>query len=136
METLVLHLAINGAIVLLISMVAGLFLYLAIRGDQEQRAWHLLHAGGSGRGVMLIAMAAIIQYLALPPWLLALCVWLIIVFVWTSMAAMAIYAISGQRGVHWTGAIPNRLVYLFYGIGTIAIFPGMALLIYGLAAAF
>lgn len=135
MQTLAIHLALNGALVLVISMIAGLFLYLAIRGEQEQRAWHLLHAGGSGRGVMLLALAAVIPYAELPLWLLSIAAWLIIAFVWTSMAAMAIYAVSGQRGLQLRGAIPNRLVYIFYAIATVAIFPGMALLIYGLIEA-
>ena len=131
MQTLAIHLALNGALVLVISMIAGLFLYLAIRGEREQRAWHLLHAGGSGRGVMLLALAAVIPYAEIPLSLLSVAVWLVIVFVWTSMAAMAIYAISGQRGLRLRGAIPNKLVYLCYAIATVAIFPGMALLIYG-----
>ena len=135
MQTLAIHLALNGVLVLVISMIAGLFLYLAIRGEREQRAWHLLHAGGSGRGVMLLALAAAIPYAELPPWLLSIAVWLIIVFVWTSMAAMAIYAVSGQRGLHLRGATPNKLVYLFYAVATVAVFPGMALLAYGFFAA-
>ena len=131
MQNLVISLALNGALVLLVSMIAGLFLYLAIRGQREQRAWHLLHAGGSGRGVMLLAMAAIIEYAVIPLWLLQVAVWLMIAFVWASMAAMAIYAVSGERGLQCVGSLPNRLVYIFYAIATVAVFPGMGLLIYG-----
>ncbi len=135
MQTLAIHLALNGALVLVISMIAGLFLYLAIRGEREQRAWHLLHAGGSGRGVMLLALAALIEYPALPPWLLSAIAWLIIFFVWTSMLAMSIRAIWGERGLRFEGGFANRLVWASYGLGTIAIFPAFGILIYGLAAA-
>jgi len=134
-DKLVIYLALNGALVLTVSLVAGLFLYLAIRDDKEQAAWHLLHAGGTARGVMLLALAAIIEYPALSLWLLTSMVWLVIFFVWTSMFAMAIRAVSGERGLRLTGSVANKMVYILYALGTIAIFPACALLIYGLVKA-
>ena len=135
MERLAINLALNGALVLTVSLVAGLFLYLAIRNDREQAAWHLLHAGGTGRGVMLLALAAIIEYPVLPAWQLPTMSWLFIVFAWTSMAAMTIRAVTGERGLKYQGSLVNRLVYIFYAVATVAIFPAVALLIYGLLKA-
>ena len=135
MDRLALHLALNGALVLTVSLFAGLFLYLAIRSDREQAAWHLLHAGGTGRGVMLLALAAIINYPVLPMWQLSTTAWLFIIFSWTSMAAMTIRAVTGERGLKCQGSIANRLVYIFYAVATLAIFPAIALLIYGLLKA-
>ncbi len=135
MQQLAIFLALNGAMVLFISMVAGMCLYLAILGERDQAAWHLLHAGGSGRGVMLLALAALVDYPALPPWLLSLTAGLIVFFVWTSMLAMGIRAVLGDRGLRFEGGFANRLVWVSYGLGTIAIFPAFAILIYGLAAA-
>ena len=135
MEKLVVYLALNGVLVLTVSIIAGLFLYLAIRDDREQAAWHLLHAGGTARGVMLIALAAIIEYPVLSYAALATMAWLFIVFTWTSMSAMGIRAVSGERGLRLTGTIANKSVYILYGLGTIAIFPACALLIYGLVKA-
>ncbi len=135
MNQLAIFLALNGAMVLFVSMVAGMFLYLAILHQREQAAWHLLHAGGSGRGVMLLALAALVDYPALPPWLMSATAVLIVFFVWTSMLAMGIRAVLGDRGLRFEGSFATRLVWLSYGLGTIAIFPAFALLIYGLAAA-
>ena len=135
MDRLALHLSLNGALVLTVSLFAGLFLYLAIRNDKEQAAWHLLHAGGTGRGVMLLALAAIIEYPVLPMWQLSTTAWLFIIFSWTSMASMAIRAVTGERGLRCQGSIVNRLVYIFYAVATVAIFPAIALLIYGLLKA-
>ena len=132
MDRLAIHLALNGALVLAVSLVAGLFLYLAIRNEKQQAAWHLLHAGGTGRGVMLLALAAIIEYPVLPFWLLSAAAWLFIFFTWTSMAAMTIRAVTGERGLKCQGSMANKLVYIFYVLGTVAIFPAIALLIYGL----
>ena len=135
MDRIALHLALNGALVLTVSLFAGLFLYLAIRNDREQAAWHLLHAGGTGRGVMLLALAAIIDYPDLPMWQLSTTAWLFIIFSWTSMVAMTIRAVTGERGLKCQGSIANRLVYIFYVVATVAIFPAIALLIYGLIKA-
>lgn len=135
MDRLVIILALNGVLVLSISLVAGMFLYLAILRDRDQAAWHLLHAGGTGRGVMLLALAALIQYPVLTESLASIAVWLIIFFVWTSMLAMGIRAISGERGLRFSGSFANRTVYLSYALGTLAVFPGFALLIFGLGKA-
>jgi len=116
-------------------MIAGMFLYLAILRQREPAAWHLLHAGGTGRGVMLLALAALLEYPALSASLLQTAAWLIVFFVWSSMLAMAIRAVSGERGLRLEGSFANRLVYLSYALGTLTVFPGFALLIYGFARA-
>ena len=135
MERLVLVLALNGALTLMASMAAGMMLYLAILRGREQPAWHLLHAGGTGRGVMLLALAALLEYASLPPALLEAAVWMIVFFVWTSMLAMATRALSGERGLRLEGGFANRLVWVSYALGSVTVFPGFALLIYGFAAA-
>lgn len=135
MDELVIILALNGALVLTLGMIAGLFLYLSILNDRDSAAWHLLHAGGTGRGVMLLALAALIERPALTQELATTAAWLIMFFVWTSMLAMGIRAISGDRGLRLEGSFPNRLVYISYGLGTLTVFPGFALLIYGLIKA-
>jgi uncharacterized membrane protein len=133
MDQLAIHLALHGAIVLTISIIAGLFLYGAILNKiKNESAWHVVHAGGTVRGVMLIALAAIIHLPVLPSWQLITAVGLIIFFVWTSMLAMIIAAMSGDRGLGLFGSMTNKLVYILYGVGAIAIFPGCFLLIYGL----
>lgn len=136
MDSLATHLALHGVLVLGVSVLGGWLLYRSIlnRGGGEA-AWHLLHAGGSVRGVMLIALAGVIQLPDLPHWQLAVSAWLIILFTWTSVLAMAIAAASGERGLRFTGSIANRTVYLLYAVGVIAIVPAGVLLTFGLAAA-
>ena len=66
MHELTILLALNGAVVLTISIAAGLFLYRAILHERSDEArWHLVHLGGTVRGVMLIALAAIVPLPAL-----------------------------------------------------------------------
>jgi hypothetical protein len=50
MERLAVYLALHGAVVLTVSLVAGLLLHRAIRLEGNVAAWHLAHSGGSGRG--------------------------------------------------------------------------------------
>ncbi|MCP4383126.1 MAG: hypothetical protein GY798_17170, partial [Hyphomicrobiales bacterium] len=111
METLAIQLAINGAAVVTVSLFAGLFLYRSILRNGNEHDWHLLHAGSSGRGVLLLALAATIHLPALPAWLLSTVAWLIIFFVWTSTVAMIIRAATGQRGFSWSGPPSNKLAY-------------------------
>lgn len=132
MDNLKVLLALHGAVVLTVSVIGGLFLYRAILKTEKIAAWHVVHSGGTVRGVMLIALAAIIQYPTLPMWQLATIVWLILFFTWTSMLAMIIAAVSGERGLGYSGSSTNKLVYILYAVGTVAIFPACSLLIYGL----
>lgn len=132
MERLAVHLALHGTLVLTISSIGGLVLYRRLLDERKGDAWHLLHAGGSARGVMLIALAAVIHIPVLPAWLLSTSAWLIIVFVWASTLAMLIGAVSGEKGFGWPGSNINKAVYVLYVLGVMAIFPGILLLIYGL----
>lgn len=76
MARLPIHLALHGVLILTISILGGLFLYKAILEKKNEADWHLLHAGGSARGILLIALASIIHIPVLPQWPLATAVWL------------------------------------------------------------
>lgn len=132
MERLPVHLALHGAVVLVLSFIAGLLLHRSIRlGQPGVEAWHLAHAGGSARGVMLLAMAGAWEWLELSAGLRGILAGLLLFFVWTSVAAMLIAAATGHRGLTWRGPTTDRAVYGLYVAGTIAIFPAALLLITG-----
>lgn len=135
MEKLAVHLALNGAAAIMVSLLGGLFLYRAILKNRNVSDWHLLHAGGSARGIMLIALAAIIHLPALSSWQLWSAAWLIIFFVWTSILAMTVGAISGERGFSLSGSTTNKLIFVLYALGTMAVFPGFFWLAFGLLKA-
>ena len=135
MDRLAIHLALHGVLVLTVSIAGGLLLYRVMLKSKTEAPWHLVHAGGTVRGVLLIALAGIIQLLAMPLWPLEMFVWLIIVSIWASMFAMIIAAASGERGLRCAGPGTNRLVYLLYGLHIITIVPACAFLIIGLVGA-
>jgi len=132
MNNLSIHLALHGVLVLTISILGGLFLYKSIRNKTNKADWHLLHAGGSARGIMLIALAAIIHFPVLSLLQLSIAIWLTIFFVWTSTLAMVLRAVSGEQGFQWSGSNTNKLIYALYFVGTIAIFPACLLIVFGL----
>ncbi len=135
MDTLAIHLALHGAGVLFVSLSAGLFTYRSILREDRVAAWHLAHAGGSARGVMLMALAAIVPLPAFPPWERSLVAWLFIFFSWTSLFAMVIAAASGERGLAFRGSKTNKLVFVLYLVGGVAVFPACIALIAGLLRA-
>jgi hypothetical protein len=134
MERLAVYLALHGATILAVSLVAGLLLHRTIRLGRPVAAWHLAHAGVSSRGVMLMAMAPLTSWLALTPFQLLAFVWLILGFVWTSTAAMVVAAATGERGLTWTGSLLNRVVFALYVASAVAVVPAAMLLIAGLIA--
>ena len=135
MDRVAVYLAANGVAILMVSLAAGWLLYRTILKGQDEHGWHLLHAGGSGRGLMLIGLAGTITLLQLPVWLTRIAAWLIIIFAWSSVVAMIITALTGERGFGWFGPVANRLAYALYVMGTIAVFPAFAVFLIGFAAA-
>jgi hypothetical protein len=136
MTNLPAYLALHGTVVLVVSFVAGLLLHRAIRLHRPSAdAWHLAHAGGSARGVLLIALAGAWQWLDLPAGTRGVLAVLLLFFVWTSTAAMLIAAVTSHRGLSWHGTAADKTVFGLYVVGTIAVFPAAALLIVGFARA-
>lgn len=124
-------LAFNGMAILLVSLIAGVLLYRVLLRQDEPHDWHLLHAGGSGRGVMLLALAATIHLADLPSWLLAASVCGVIFFAWGSTISMIITGITGEHGFSLSGSPINRFAHVLYVAGAIAVFPAVTILLLG-----
>lgn len=135
MEGLAVLVALNGAVVLLVTSLAGVILARTIHVKASSEHWHLLHAGGTSRGVMLLALASTIRLAALPEahlwWIAAL----IVFFVWTSVLAMLLRALSHEKGFHPGGPWSNRMVFGLYACGTLALCIGLPWFIAGLLRA-
>ena len=132
MNDLAIHLALHGVMVLTVSVVGGLLLYRSILRDTRRADWHLLHAGGSARGILLIALAGVIDLVDLKSWLIATAVWFVIYFAWTSTLAMLIRAYSRETGFRFAGSKTNKFVYALYASGALVLFPGLLMLAIGL----
>lgn len=126
-------LALNGVAILLVSLLAGLLLYRTLLREEDPHDWHLLHAGGSGRGVMLMALAGIIDYATLPASLLWWAAMAVMLFAWTSTTAMIITGLTGESGFRNQGSLSNRLAHALYVVGAAVVFPGLVIIGWGLA---
>ena len=126
-ERLSIVLALNGALVLLFTMLAGLMLYRSILARGRLEDWHLLHAGGTSRGVMLIALAATVHLADLSGQATVTVAALILYFVWTSVLAMFLRAMTGEIGFRFAGRATNRAIFLLYATGVVAVFLGFGI---------
>lgn len=126
-RTLAIVLALNGALVLLFCMLAGLALYRTILARGNAADWHLLHAGGTSRGILLIALAATVQLAALSGPATVTAALLVVYFVWTSVLAMFLRALTGETGFRFAAPAVNRLIFLLYATGTVAVFLGLGI---------
>jgi len=91
-----------------------------------------VHASGTVRGVLLIALAPIIDWPALSEWLAAAAAWQIIFFAWTSLLAIIVRALNGEQGFYSGGSTANRIVFALYLAGTVALIPACLTLAVGL----
>jgi len=135
MDRLAIQLALHGMAVIIVSIVAGLILWRVLRHARDGADWHLVHASGSVRGVFLLALAPVIRLAAVPEWLAVAAAWQIIFFAWTSLLAMLLRALSGEPGFDAGGSMVNRIVFVLYLIGAIALIPACASLAIGLLRA-
>ena len=84
---------------------------------------------------MLLALAATIRFAELPVLHLFRTTGLITFFVWTSVLAMTLRAITGQKGFHFGGPPANVVVFGLYACGVVAFSIGLIWLIVGLLSA-
>ncbi|MDU8911438.1 hypothetical protein [Aestuariicoccus sp. MJ-SS9] len=131
MDALREFLALNGVLVVFLAAAAGFSLYLNLIRDRNPHDWHLLHAGGTARGVLLIGLGGVIHLSGLGVTQAVVAAGLVVVFVWTSTLAMLLRAVTGEDGFHFSGALSNRLAFALYAIGAVCLFPGLALLAWG-----
>jgi hypothetical protein len=135
MDSLGAFLALNGLMIVFISSVGGLALYRVLIRDGDPHDWHLLHAGGSARGIFLIALGGTVHLSALSPPHAWVASGLVVLFVWASTLAMLLRALSGETGFAFSGKLANRLGFLLYVIGAVSLALGLAWLCWGLARA-
>ena len=135
MGTLATFLALNGVMVVLISSAAGFCLYLNLTRGRNPHDWHLLHAGGTARGILLIGLGGTVHLINLPDGQADLAGGLVVLFVWASTLAMLLRAVTGENGFGLFGPPANWLGFILYAIGALSLFPGLILLAWGFVRA-
>ena len=98
MGQLDIQLALHGVLILIVSMVSGRWFAKAIITHKNDVAWRVVHSGGSMSGIMLVAIAGILDLVILPPLLHELLVWLLIVGIWTFLIGIILQLLPGKEG--------------------------------------
>jgi hypothetical protein len=128
------HLILHGAVILLIGFACGTPMGRSIvrrKSEDTVRAWRVAHSSLVMGGILLLALAGVVEHLRLGNWALVL---LAVSFIGSSYA----FAISLPLGAHYgfrglTSAPPllNRVVYSGNLLGSIGFFIGALLLVWG-----
>jgi hypothetical protein len=131
------QLVVHGAVILLIGFACGAPMGRSIvrrKSEETVRAWRVAHSSLVMGGILLLALAGVVEYLRLGSWALFL---LALSFIASSYA----FAISLPLGAHYgvrglTSAPPpvNQVVYAGNMLGITGFFAGALLLLWGACA--
>ncbi len=139
----------HGALVFLAGMAAGFpfaFLLLErvelwpipgsldIQMPGDYRGWRMAHLEGVLNGLLLIGVGAFGDKLRLGERAAAIVCWGLVVCAWGNIIASWIGPIVGERGLAFTGATWNSLVYLLFVAAIIAVVAAMWLVFRGALA--
>ena len=127
----------NGAIVILLGLLAGFPYALVVTGQMagEERAWRMAHMEGLLNGMLALLAAGVWDAIVLSArqrrWL-ALS---LIVAAYGNAVASILGASFGVRGLALGGPAMNSVVYLLFVIAIVGVLAGVVLLIRGGARA-
>jgi hypothetical protein len=124
-----LPLVFHGAVVLLVSQIAGYAYFRALRRDANAERWRMSHSACSAGAVFLIALAPVVPRLASS----TLLVPSLVASTYAFCIGTVIAGVSGQRGL---SAGSNVVVYGLYLAGALGSTLAALLLLYGAARAY
>jgi len=125
---------LNGVIVLLAGLVAGLPFWLAIlRGDSAAncQAWRVAHATLIGQGLLMLIIALALPRIALSREAIWMAVWSLIAGGYGFVFAMTVGACTGRRGLWPRPWGLNTVLFAGHGIGALGLFVAVCLVLYG-----
>ncbi|MCB0331456.1 MAG: hypothetical protein KDD70_17415 [Bdellovibrionales bacterium] len=99
MEFLKIFLALQGALILLMSFIGGVCFAKAITSGKGEVAWRVVHSERSIAGIMPLALVPILPLLALPFWRLHCFTWSFSLGTWILIIGIIAAAITGSRGL-------------------------------------
>jgi hypothetical protein len=122
-----LRFVLHGAIILMLSQLAGFAFARAIRNGGSDR-WRMSHAACSAGGILLVALAPVAPHLAIDATFFAIA-W--VASTYALCVGTVVAAITGHRGIDSGPPSMNRLVYALYLMGALGTTVATLALIYG-----
>ena len=123
------HMVLHGALVVVIGLLAGLPYAFVLTGAMagEERAWKMAHLEGVLNGLMLVAVGAAGDAIALSKRQSRWLEWSLIVAAYGNVLGATLGAISGERGLAPEGPLANFAVYALFMVAVVAVLAGLGL---------
>ena len=128
-ETMIFH----GAVVVLLGLLAGFPYALVVTGTlaSSERAWRMAHLEGVLNGLLVIAIAAVWDRLALAGRKRDVLVWSLVLMAYGNVVASAIGATFAVRGLEPGGPLSNTFVYGLFMAAVVGVVVGLGLVAEG-----
>jgi hypothetical protein len=130
----------HGAVILLLSQVAGYALFFAIKRSPQDATrvgmWRMSHAACSAGAVFLIALGPVVPHLPLSPGLFTFLVDTLIVSTYGLSVGTVVAGFSGHRGMSLKLPWSNRIASVLYLIGVLGSTLSGLVLMYGAVLAY
>jgi hypothetical protein len=119
----------HGLAVMLLGLLLGFPYALVIQGSLagSERAWRMAHLEGVLNGLLLVAVGAAGDSIALTPRAASWLRWALIVTAWGNLLGAALGAASGERGLSPAGPAANEAVYLLFMGAVVAVLGALVL---------
>lgn len=125
----------HGALVFLLGMLAGIPFASVLVASLEPgaaaawpgdvRAWKMAHMEGALNGMLMIAVAGAMAHAAMTAGVQRIIVWGLIVTGWGNIIASIVSAMTGGRGLGFTGLDWNTLTFTLFMIAIIGVMLAM-----------
>jgi hypothetical protein len=122
----------HGLAVVALGLLIGFPYAMVISGGLagSERAWRMAHLEGVLNGLLLVAIGAAGDSIALSPRRAKWLAWALVATAYGNVAGAALGAATGERGLAPAGPLANFLVFALFTVAIVAVFVGL-----GLAAA-
>jgi hypothetical protein len=123
----------HGLVVILLGLLTGFPYALVVTGSMAgaERAWRMAHLEGVLNGMMLVAIGAAGDSIALSARQARWLRWTLIVTAYGNWLGATLGAAAGERGLAPEGPVANLAVYLLFMAAVVAVLAGLSLAAFG-----
>ncbi len=119
----------HGLVVILLGLLTGFPYALVVTGSLAgaERAWRMAHLEGVLNGLMLVAVGAAGDAIALSKRQSRWLEWSLIVAAYGNVMGATLGAVAGERGLAPEGPLANLAVYALFMVAVVAVLAGLCL---------
>jgi hypothetical protein len=128
------QLVFHGAVIIFIGFLCGAPLGSAIvrkKPEETVRAWRVAHSSLVAGGILLLAVAGVLDRLMMDAWSMAVMVCAFIAGSYAFVVTLPLAALCGHRGLAPAAPFLNRVLYAGNMAGALGLLVGGVLLVWG-----